>query len=117
MKDKPLTYLAIPYSSDNALIREYRFQLANKIAAKLMNNGYLVFSPISHTHPIAIAGNLPKDWEYWKNFDKAYLNYCHKIIIIMAEGWKESKGVQGEIEIAKELGLEIEYIEPEDFLQ
>ena len=46
---KTLVYLAVPYSHPDTAIRELRFYEANVAAAKLMQVGWLVFSPISHT--------------------------------------------------------------------
>ena len=90
---------------------ELRFQLAASHAAELMRQGRKVYSPISHTHPIAQYG-LPKGWDFWEQYDRAILSRCTEVIVLMLHGWKESKGVTAEIEIAKELGLPVSYLEP-----
>jgi hypothetical protein len=113
---KKIAYLATPYSDKDPLVKEERFQKVNRVAAKLIERGEIIFSPISHTHPIAMVGNLPGEWEYWDEFDRAYLDCCYKLYVLMLEGWKESKGTEAEIEIAKELGLEIEYLNYEEFV-
>jgi len=77
----------------------------------MMRRGEHVFSPISHTHPIALAGDLPKDWEFWQAYDRAMLRACGKLAVLMQDGWQESVGVQAEIAIARELGLPVEFIE------
>ena len=107
-----LIYLAVPYSSPVPGVKEWRFQEVNKVAAKLMGDGHHIFSPISHTHPIALAGNLPTDWEFWQQYDRAVLKVCSKMLVLTLPGWEESRGVAGEIAIAKEMGIPIEYIEP-----
>lgn len=56
---KPLIYIAVPYSHKEESVRLARFESVNRAACFLMNKGYHVFSPISHTHPIALAGDLP----------------------------------------------------------
>ena len=48
-KDK-LVYLALPFTAHP----EKSFEIANKVAAKLMEQGVIVFSPISHSYPIAL---------------------------------------------------------------
>lgn len=106
-----LTYLATPYSHSNPQVRHQRFERVNQIAARLMQSGLMIFSPISHTHPIAMAGDLPLGFDYWEKYDRAILSKCSGLIVLMAEGWRESIGVQAEIRIATELGLEISYIE------
>ena len=108
---KKIAYLATPYSDKDPLVKEERFQKVNKVAAKLIKRGEIIFSPISHTHPIAMVGNLPGGWEYWDEFDRAYLSCCYKLYVLMLDGWKESSGTQAEIKIAEELGLEIEYLD------
>jgi len=108
---KPLVYLACPYSHPDRSVRVARFQAVNKVAARLMGEGQFIFSPISHTHPIAEAGDLPLSWEYWATYDRAILSECHKLIVLKLEGWKESAGIKGEVQIATELGLQIEYLD------
>ena len=71
----------------------------------------LVFSPISHTHPIAAAGNLPVGWEFWKQYDLTFIEWCDELYVLMADGWRESTGVTAEIKLAKELGKPVRYLE------
>jgi len=106
-----LVYLATPYSHDDPAIREQRFREVNRVAAEMMRQGVHVFSPISHTHPIAECGDLPKGWEYWQAYDRAMLRACGKVAVLMQDGWENSVGVQAEIGLARELGLPVEFIE------
>lgn len=106
-----LIYLAVPYSHPDAAVRESRFNAVNRVAARLMKAGTHVFSPISHTHPIALVGDLPTGWDYWAAYDRLMLSACEKLVVLMLDGWRESTGVQAEIDIAKELGMEIVFIE------
>ena len=107
----PLTYLAAPYSHESLAVRYQRFAKINEAAAKLMRDGVMVFSPISHTHPIAIAGDLPTDFDYWAIYDRAMIERCQKLIVLKLDGWQHSRGVAAEIEIARELGIPVEYLE------
>lgn len=113
-------YLATPYSSRWKVCpwtqRWLRFRKINKIAAGLMREGHHVYSPISHTHPIARAGDLPKGWEFWKAYDKTFILWCDEVWIYKAPGWHESKGVLSEIVIARELGRPIRFIEKRKLL-
>jgi hypothetical protein len=112
-ENKPLVYLAVPYSHPDPSVRQWRFERVNLAAAKLMRQGLNIFSPISHTHPISEAGDLPKGWEFWEAFDRAYLTCCNKLIVLKLAGWQESVGVTSEIDIARELGIPVEFIEDE----
>jgi hypothetical protein len=108
---RPLTYLACPYSHPDRAVRVARFEAANRAAAVLMQDGHKVFSPISHTHPIAEAGDLPKGWDFWEAFDRAYLAISGKVVVLQIDGWDTSKGVAAEIQIAGEMGIPVEYVD------
>ena len=109
---KTLIYLACPYSHTDPAVRDSRFEAVNKAAADLMSRGLHIFSPISHTHPIAVAGSLPTDWQFWQAYDRAILATCCKLIVLQLEGWNESVGVRAEMAIADELGIPIEHLLP-----
>src|SRR3990167_1959103 len=58
-------YLATPYTRYPAGIRA-AFADAAKLAARLLVTGLKVYSPITHTHPLAIYGHLdPLDHAIW----------------------------------------------------
>lgn len=105
-----LTYLACPYTHADPAVKAARFDAANRASAKLMKEGHLVFSPISHTHPIALAGELPGDWHFWKDYDQAFIEASRELIVLKEAGWQESVGVQAEIKIATELGIPVSYM-------
>ena len=104
-------YLASPYSHIAEAKRQERFCQACIVAADLIYQGFLVFSPICHTHPIAQASNLPLDWNYWKALDESFLSWCDELWVLKLEGWEESKGVTAEISFAKNLNKPISYLE------
>ena len=111
-----LWYIAVPYTHKDLTIVESRFEMVTRFTAKLMSEGKFVFSPISHTHPVVEEGLkigllLSRGWDYWERYDRAMISRCTKLIVLMLDGWKESVGVTGEIKIAKELGIPIEYRE------
>lgn len=111
---KELIYLACPYTHKDHAVMVSRFEAVNKVAAKLMAEGKYVFSPISHTHPIAEASNgqLPRGWDYWEGYDRVMLAACSRIIVLRLPGWEISTGVQAEIKIGQEMGIPVEYIDP-----
>lgn len=106
-----LIYLACPYQHRDPQIMIERFEAINKIAALLIQRGYYIFSPISHTHPIAIAAKLPQGWEYWNSYDRLMLWRCDRLLVAKLPGWDQSIGVLAEIGIAKEFNKPIEYWE------
>lgn len=105
-----LHIVATPYSHPLAVVRELRFHAACRIAADLMRAGRIVYSPVAHSHPIAQHG-LPTDWSYWERADRAFIEVCDDVVVLKLDGWRESEGVQCEIQIATELGKPVRYIE------
>lgn len=106
-----MIYLATPYSHPDPSIREARFEAACRVAGQLMAAGQIVFSPIAHTHPIAIRCDLPKGWDFWAKYDRAMLERSSRLVVVMMEGWQDSVGIAAEIKIAAELGIFIEFME------
>ena len=111
-KQTELIYLACPYTHKDYSVMVERFLAVNKVAARLMSEGKYIFSPISHTHPIAEAGSLPRGWEFWEGYDRRVLKDCNRIMVLCLPGWTESTGVQAEIKIGKEFGIPVDYIKP-----
>jgi hypothetical protein len=77
-----------------------------------MKDGAHIFSPIAHSHPIALAGDLPLEFEYWEQYDRKMLAACAELWVCTMDGWRESKGVSAEIAIASERKMPIRYIPP-----
>jgi len=109
-QNRPLVYLACPYSDPNSLVRASRAKMVNQAAGLLVQKGLMIFSPISHAHSIAEECDLPKGFDYWEKYDRAALSCCHRIIVLTLPGWESSVGVRAEIVIAKEMGIPIEYV-------
>lgn len=105
-------YLAIPYQHKDQKVMDHRVQMADKKAAELMDQGYIVFSPITHSHRIAkhikTSGHLNHD--FWLHQDKHFLDWCDKLVVCTVSGWEESYGVNWEIRYIKQQGKPIEYL-------
>lgn len=107
-----LIYLASPYSHKDASVRQHRFEAVCLATGKLMCAGNHVFSPIAHSHPIALATDLPTDFSFWDAYCRVMLSRCTKLVVIKLPGWQESVGVQAEIRMAREMGIPAEELEP-----
>ena len=105
-----LIYLASPYSHEDPEIRQQRFETVCFVAANLMREGRHVFSPIAHSHPIAVKGDLPLDFSYWEEFDRKMVSACQELWVVRMDGWVESRGVKAEIKIAEEVGIPVRYL-------
>jgi nucleoside 2-deoxyribosyltransferase len=111
-----MIYLASPYSHDDPAVRRIRYEQACQVTAALMRKGKHVFSPIAHSHGVALFG-VPGDWEYWMSFDRWFIERCDEVRVLMLDGYRKSKGVQAEIEIAEELGKFTSWVTLEECLQ
>jgi nucleoside 2-deoxyribosyltransferase len=104
-----MIYLASPYSHPDSDVREQRFEAVCRAAAFLICSGKTVYSPIAHTHPICKYG-LPGDWQFWQHHDRQYIELCDEMVVLTLDGWKQSKGIQAEIGIARGLGKPVTFI-------
>ncbi len=105
-------YLAIPYSWNP----DVAFKIANEVAAKLMHEGYVVFSPVSHSHPIAsfLSSDDRYSHKFWMKQDLTMLPFYKTVmfVIIGSEGMKlidDSLGCQSEMREAIKLNKPIKY--------
>jgi hypothetical protein len=103
-------YLASAYTHPDAAVREIRYLNACEAAARLMQRGYVVFSPIAHSHGISqyVADH---DEDFWMAQDLPMLAAADKMIVLMSPGWQLSSGIRKEIEFATEHGVPVEYME------
>ena len=110
-------YLASPYMHEDARVRQWRYEMALRHAAKLLNEGTHVLSPIVHSHNIALMYDLPKDWTFWKPIDYAYIAASRGVIVLKLPGWTESEGITAETKIARDLGRPVQFGDPDPFDQ
>lgn len=107
----PLVYLATPYSKYRPDI-DAAFRDASALAAKLLKLGVKVYSPIAHTHPIAIYGSIdPLDHAIWMPFDEAMMTAASALVVAQMHGWRESKGVLHEIKFFAEQRKPVFYLD------
>jgi nucleoside 2-deoxyribosyltransferase len=105
-------YLATPYSKYKAGFDAAHI-MACEQAALLIKDGLVVYSPIAHTHPIAMHGNIDPTHNFnWLALDAPLMDAACGIIVCMMDGWLESRGVQHEIEVFQRAGKPVYYMMP-----
>jgi len=119
MKSRGFYYFAHPYTcrdKDGKFVSEgeqANFELCNQRAAKLIEMGYNIYSPISHTHPIHRASPVflaRHEHEAWYDLDNEFIAKTQFDGIILAPGWEKSTGCKNEREQFGSRGLiAIEY--------
>lgn len=114
LKKYDLIYLGTPYSKYPGGI-EVAFVDACKLTARLIERGLRLYSPIAHSHPIAIHGGIdPLDHKIWLPFDAAMMAKADAMIVAMMTGWEESHGITVEIVNFAHAGKPIYILHPED---
>lgn len=111
-KDR-LIYLASPYSHSDPAVMQQRYEQVCEATAGLLRAGYMVYSPIVHSHPLTEYG-LPTDWAYWERLDTRKIRACDELWVLALKGWEASTGVDCEMRIAKNLGMPVWRVEPWD---
>lgn len=109
-----MIYLASPYSHPDAAVRRRRFRAACRAAAAMLAKGLMVYSPIVHSTPIAACGLDDMDHDFWMHVDRPYLEWCHMVMVLTLDGWRDSRGVNAEIAVARSMGKPVSFISPAD---
>lgn len=108
-----LVYLATPYSKYKAGLYQ-AFEDAARLTARLMKAGVPVYSPITHSHPIAFHGDIdPRNHDIWLPFERRLMSVSDALCVAEMDGWRESFGISEEIKIFAGEVKPIHYLDPE----
>lgn len=111
-----LTYLAAPYSHKKPEVMAIREALIAAATSFLSKDGHTIYSPITHSSRIAVAGRIESSWDKWKYHDLDVLARCDQLLVLTLPGWDLSTGVGAEIEYAEELKIPVAYEDMHDIL-
>ena len=112
MNKNSLYYLASPYSKFPRG-PEVAFVEVSEVAGNLMKQGYKVYCPIAHTHPIARYSNQDiYDHSLWLPCDLEIAGRCDGMIIVKMSGWEESYGIAQELDFFKKKNLPVVFLDP-----
>jgi hypothetical protein len=105
-------YTATPYSKWPAGIED-AYRMACRETARLLKAGINAYSPIAHTHGVAMHGGIdPLSHEIWLAADRPLMDAACGLIVVRATGWEDSYGIGEEIKVFKAAGKPILYIDP-----
>lgn len=98
---KPKVYLAAPYSVYDSLVNatwpQVRFDLVNIAAMRLIRAGCIVFSPISHSHPISLTQPPEANTHgLWLEQDLEFAKWADILVVLRLPGVTASYGVNKE---------------------
>jgi len=109
-------YISNPYNGTDEQKNE-RAETAAKVCGLLLKMGVHAWSPIVHNHAMLRTFNtftLEERRTLMLAFDFSLLRASKGMIVLEIEGWRNSFGVQAEINLCKELSLPVKYLRPLD---
>jgi hypothetical protein len=112
-----MAYLAVSYTGSMGkhcprYRKELSFSMANAVAGWLIDRGELVYSPISHSHPIHdYMLHHADDHRFWMDYDDKMMEFCDRLYVIKSTNWEQSSGVQHEIEWFVKRGRPVFFID------
>jgi Domain of unknown function (DUF1937) len=119
-KNRPLTYLASPYTPLDPLLsaeeiagtKQARFKAVAWAAAYLFSvcPSWNIFSPIVHSHPLHAVCQLAGDWKFWARVDKQFIDVSARLVVFCMPGWRQSIGVTDEIKYARKTKVPVFYL-------
>lgn len=105
-------YIASPYTDQNPDVCAERFRMVSEFTADMINIGYVVYSPIAHSHPLAIKYDLPEDSESWRHQNYGMLAKASELWVLKLQGFDTSKGVTDEVKFAEMCNIPVLYKMP-----
>lgn len=107
-------YLATPYSKWPGGLNDAAAH-ACALTARLIERGIYTYSPIAHSHAVALHSSLdPHDHSIWMPLDEQLMRGSIGLLVADLYGWHESKGVKEEISWFSQLKRPIHLLSPED---
>ena len=103
-------YLASPYRKYPGGL-DAAFDEVSRIAAAFTDAGVCVFSPITHSHPIARYTQIGAKDALWITLQRPFMHVCRGMIGCMMDGWAESEGMAEEARFFKGVGLPVVWID------
>lgn len=91
-------YLAQPYTHKDESVRAARFRIAERMTALYTDFQEIIYSPIVHSHRMAIVYSLPSTADYWEKANTAFLEHASAIRVLEMPGWEKSAGLAYETE-------------------
>jgi len=113
---KPIRiYLASPYAHEYEWVRWKRYEQVKIKTALLMAAGYVVFSPIVHSHNLVenLPGITRDDLDFWMKQDTSYIRiWANELWVFCLPGWQRSLGISREIANAFDVNIPVKLLRP-----
>ena len=90
-------YLASPYSHKDHKVVSDRYDKTQIATVWLLRQQIWTYSPIVHCHELAQRFKLPTDAKYWEDYNHTMIEKFTGVMVLLLEGWQDSKGVANEV--------------------
>ncbi len=105
--NKTLYYIAAPFWHEDENVRNFRRRKAIEYSESLFHKGVLFYSPLLFSE--RFKEKKAKE-NFWLTHGQKMVKACDAMRVLCLDGYKESSGVEKEIECAQKIGLPVEYI-------
>ena len=103
-------YLVSPYSKYPGG-KEAAFEEVSRLGGQLFSEGVKLYAPIAHGHPLSKFGGVdPDSHDLWMPFDQLFMDVSVGLIIAEMDTWRDSKGIQIELDYFKAVYRPILYL-------
>jgi hypothetical protein len=117
--EKGLYYLAVPYHGTEEQ-QAYRIELSLKAATEFLRQSIHVFAPVIYVNKIVEKLDLPsieKRRSIVMSYLFDFLQVSKGLILITADGWQNSWGVQQELRFCQEHQIPIYMMNPDQIYE
>lgn len=102
-----MIYVASPYSSQIRGVQESRYHHVRRFTDKMIQQGFVAFSPIVYCHPIAQRIGHGTDAQTWMRFNMSILRRAEAMYVLQLIGWEQSEGLKIELNVCKMLDIPV----------
>lgn len=113
-QDFEVIFLAMPYQHSDPKVVEKRIEILHDVIAFLMKSNKIAIAPCLN-HSVVKRAKIQIDPQYWAAYSAAHIPICSRMFVLTMEGWDQSSGIEGEIQLAKKFKIPVEFVDVSDF--
>ena len=108
-----MIYLCTPYTHERPEVMAIRKKVVTLLELEMLDCGLVPYNPIRCMTDDYIVKRLPAGFDVYQ-YDLNILRRCQAMVVVMIDGWRESKGVNLEVRFANDHDIPVTYYRPGD---
>ena len=104
-----MIYIAAPYNDLSESVINKRMEAVYNMIYTLAIDKKHAITPL-FMHEVVRRYKMEQSFDFWESYCFDILSRCDSMIVIMLDGWKDSRGVHSEIDYCKNNGIPISYL-------